>query len=176
MSTEAKNSEASLEIERKFIIKRPSLDVIRIMGKYDVSDIVQIYLASEDGVTHRIRSKSGKNGTRYYETKKTRIDGMTVIEDEREISDNDFFALAPFCARGSHPIRKQRHSFFFKEHIIEIDVYPQWKNTCIMEIELEKKDEEIIIPPFITVLREVTGIRAYSNASMSVVFPKEEQI
>ena len=168
------NEKPDLEIERKFIIKRPPFDIIGIMGKYDVSDIVQIYLASEPGTTHRIRARSRKGETKYYETKKTRIDEMTVIEDEKEISDTEFFALAPLCAKGTHPIKKQRHAFYFKGHTVEIDIYPQWKNTCIMEIELKERDEELSLPPFITVLREVTGIKAYSNASMSIVFPKEE--
>lgn len=167
---------ANLEIERKFIIKRPPFDVIKVMGKYNVSDIVQIYLAKEEGVTHRVRARTSNGKTVYYETKKTRIDEMTVIEDEREISDTEFFALAPLCAKGTHPIMKQRHAFFFKGHTVEIDIYPQWKNTCIMEIELSDRSEELDIPPFISVLREVTGIKAYSNASMSVVFPREEKI
>ena len=42
-----------------------------------------------------------------------------------------------------------------------------------METELEGEDTAVQIPEFISMIKEVTGIRAYSNASMSRVFPTE---
>ena len=176
MSANSNIGKTSYEIERKFIIERPPFEIIKRMGKYEVFDIVQIYLKGSEGVTHRIRAKTKNGETAYFETKKTRVDEMTVIEDERQITDTEFFALAPLCAPNSHPIKKQRHSFFFKEHTVEIDIYTQWKSTCIMEIELKRSDEEFAIPPFIKVVREVTGKKGYSNAAMSMVFPREDTV
>jgi CYTH domain-containing protein len=42
-----------------------------------------------------------------------------------------------------------------------------------METELEYRDEEVILPSFIKILREVTGDRSYSNAGMAESFPPE---
>ena len=58
--------------------------------------------------------------------------------------------------------------------LFEIDVYPAWKNTAIMETELDDREREVEIPTFIEIIREVTGYKAYSNASMSKSFPKED--
>ena len=56
---------------------------------------------------------------------------------------------------------------------MEIDVYPEWKSTCIMEIELESEDEVPSLPDFIRVVKEVTADRRFSNHSMSKSFPEE---
>jgi len=42
-----------------------------------------------------------------------------------------------------------------------------------METELPSEDTNTDIPPFIKIIKEVTGIKAYSNASMSRAFPNE---
>ena len=39
--------------------------------------------------------------------------------------------------------------------------------------ELKSREAEVKIPEFLTILREVTGNKAYSNAGMSRAFPEE---
>ena len=59
------------------------------------------------------------------------------------------------------------------EHTVEIDIYPEWDSTAILEVELRSRDEQISLPDFIKILKEVTGDKRYSNASMSRTFPEE---
>ena len=47
----------NLEIERKYIIKMPPLDLLRSQPEHTESDILQIYLTHEAGETHRIRRR-----------------------------------------------------------------------------------------------------------------------
>ena len=52
-----------IEIERKYIIKKPSVDHMRMMPKFSESDITQIYIESAAGITHRVRRRaSGEDG------------------------------------------------------------------------------------------------------------------
>ena len=44
-----------------------------------------------------------------------------------------------------------------------------------METELESRDTEVLMPDFLSIVREVTGNKLYSNASMARSFPKEDQ-
>lgn len=163
----------NIEIERKFIIAIPDLSLMTGMDGYRADEIVQTYLSSPRGITHRVRKRITNGIARYTETKKVRISGMSAYEDEREISDEEYLALLcqrdPMCA----DIIKTRHVFSYGGSTVEIDVYPAWVSSCIMEIELDSEHEEISLPPFIRVIREVTGDSAYSNASMARSFPNE---
>ena len=167
------NAEPSIEIERKYIIKKPkSADMMACEG-YSSSEIVQIYLASPRGVTHRIRSRAYTDGTRYFETTKIRIDKMSSHEYEREIDRGEFESLSLKIAEDSHPIIKTRYTFDFSGQAFEVDVYPEWENTAVMETELPSRETEVSFPDFIRVIAEVTGDKRYSNAAMSKSFPEE---
>ena len=162
-----------VEIERKYIIKMPKISDMEKMCGYSADEITQIYLESEVGETRRIRKRSSSLGIVYTETRKIRIDKMSAIEKEREISEVEFSILERQIADGTAPIKKVRHSFEEGGQIFEIDVYPEWKNTAIMETELPTRETAVEIPSIIEIVEEVTGKREYSNAAMSRSFPKE---
>ena len=170
------NSEPNIEIERKYIIKKPDASDMASCEGYSSSDIVQIYLASPRGVTHRIRSRTYSDGIRYYETTKIRIDKMSSHEYEREIEKCEFETLSLKIAEESRPIIKTRHSFDYLGQTFEVDVYPEWEHTAVMETELASRDTEVLFPDFIRALAEVTGDKRYSNAQMSRSFPEEMKI
>ena len=170
-------SESNLEIERKYIIEKPSTLKMRECDAYTSSDIVQIYLDAEAGVTRRIRSRAYADGVvRYFETEKRRVDEMSSIEREREIEKTDFDNFSLQIAQNSRPIIKTRHTFDYLGQTFEIDVYPEWERTCVMETELPSRDTVVTFPDFIRIIAEVTGDKRYSNAAMSRRFPEELKI
>lgn len=164
-----------IEIERKYIIRIPDAEIMQKYKGYTKSEILQIYLASEKRITHRIRKRLAGGNAVYTETKKIRIDSMSSIEDEHEISEQDFLKLSARVKEGTVPIRKIRHTFEYKGHVFEVDIYSEWKKTCILETELSSRTEIVEFPDFIEIIEEVTGNRAYSNAAMSKQFPKESE-
>ena len=168
-----KMTDRHIEIERRFIIKIPPLEIMRQSDGYTESEIAQIYLDSGSNLTHRIRSRKSAGNTAYTETKKIRIDRMSAIEDEREISEGEFYELIKKQKVGTVPVRKTRHTFHFEGQLFEVDIYPNWKKTCILETELKNKDERVLFPYFIEIIEEVTGDKTYSNVQMSRRFPQE---
>ncbi len=170
MSTEAK---IGLEIERKYIIKMPDVSLLSSQPEYTVSDITQIYLEGAYGETHRVRRRRFADREQFTETRKIRVDEMSVTEIEGEITEQRFVQLSENIKQDTRPVLKTRHTFLYGNQIFEIDVYPQWKNTAIMETELDSRERRVEIPPFIHIIREVTGNKAYSNAAMSKSFPPE---
>lgn len=170
------NFHRGIEIERKYIIMKPCILTLSSLPGYTVSEIEQIYLLSSGNGTHRIRRRTMGGFTRYYETKKTRIDNMSAIEEEGEISAAEYATLAKRIDPVTRPIYKTRHTFLSGERTFEVDIYPDWKNTAIMETELPDRTTAAEIPPIIKVLREVTGMKNYSNAAMSRRFPEEERL
>ncbi len=163
----------SMEIERKYIIKMPDITFLQSQPSYTKSEILQIYLPSKQGETHRIRRRTFADRNEHTETRKIRIDPISSEEIENEISAERFMSLQAKIQEGSRPINKLRHTFAYSEHIIEIDIYPEWTKSAIMEIELQNPNQKVQIPSFIEIICEVTGDKTYSNASMSRRFPIE---
>lgn len=163
----------SIEIERKYVIELPDFSRLREMSGYTVSEITQIYMPTVLGVSHRVRRRITREGTVYTETKKQRIDAMSAYEDEREIDESRYEALVGMRDTALRPITKHRHTFEYRGQLFEIDVYPEWKKSCIMETELDERTRTVEMPDFIRVIRDVTGMREYSNHSMAAQFPKE---
>jgi CYTH domain-containing protein len=162
-----------LEIERKYVIEMPEVSVLAMREGYTVSEIEQTYLESAAHVTHRVRSRRYEGGTVYTETKKIRIDKMSVYEDEREISEGEYLDLLAKRKQDTVTLRKTRHTFDYLGQIFEIDVYPEWRKSAILETELGSRETVVEFPDFIRIIKEVTGEKKYSNAAMSREFPKE---
>lgn len=165
----------AVEIERKYIIEMPPLDYISTLSGYSESAIVQTYLLSVGAMSSRVRRREFQGRVVLTQTKKVKIDGMSAEEDEREISEEEYARLMEEKDTALNPIKKVRYTFGFDGFIYEIDVYPEWKNTAIMEVELSDRDEQVNVPSFIKIIKEVTGDRRYSNHSMAKCFPEEEK-
>ena len=162
-----------VEIEIKLVIEMPDFSVISKMEGYTKSRITQTYLSSPAHITHRVRKREYPDRVVYTETKKVRIDKMSSYEDEREISAEEYSELLLRQAPDTTPVEKTRHTVRYCGRTVEIDAYPAWKRSCILEVELPSRDTEYALPECIRVIRDVTGDKRYSNAAMSRAFPEE---
>ena len=167
------SNNSGIEIERKYIIYKPDISLLKRGDFFREYGITQTYLSSFDNSTRRVRRIECNGVTRYIETVKRRIDAMSSYEDERFIDKEEYTRLLSDRLEGSRDIIKTRYEFYYEGQKYEIDVYPEWEKFCIMETELDSREEEIDICPFINIHSEVTGIKRYSNASMSRSFPEE---
>lgn len=169
-------TDTPLEIEKKYIILIPELDRLVELDGYTKSEIVQTYLISHPHITHRVRKRVYPDRTVYTETKKVRIDKISSYEDEREIDEVEYLALLALADPAASPVEKVRHTLPYGELTVEIDVYPNWEKCCIMEIELPDRENIPALPDYVTLVADVTGEKAYSNASMSRCFPSEPEV
>ena len=167
------NNTAPIEIERKYVIRMPDLATLRGQEAYTVSEIRQTYLESLPGVTHRVRMRTYGDRVVYTETKKVRIDKISSHEEEREIDEAAYKELLTHIKEGTRTLTKTRHTFSLRGQTFEVDIYPEWKGSCILETELATRDTKVEMPPFIGVVKEVSGDKKYTNASMSQEFPEE---
>lgn len=164
-----------IETERKYVILKPDINVLMSEAEFTISEITQIYVADSEK-THRIRKRVYSDGrVEYTENTKRRISKMSVIEGEEEISSERFSELSLDIEPKTRPIEKTRMTFVRSGKVYEIDVYPEWQKCCILEVELESENEVIEFPSFISVVKEVTGMREYSNHSMAFSFPPEPE-
>ena len=161
------------EIERKFKIAMPSTEALLAMEGAQYSDIVQTYLLCEEGVTSRVRRREGRGGVRYTATEKRRITAVTAVENERELSEEEYRALLETADPDLTPIEKRRITVPYGGYLLEVDIYPFWQNTAILEIELPSEDAAFTLPPAIRVIEEVTADYRYKNVSLARKIPEE---
>jgi len=163
-----------LEIERKYLIAMPDTALLDSLCTEKLS-LHQIYLRiEEEGSSRRIRRSRDSRGERYWYTEKRHVTDVTRVEREREIGPAEFAALLAQADPTRLPIEKTRWRIPWAGHVLEIDVFPFWKRQAFCEAELSAEDEEIALPPWLTVLREVTADRRYTNSALALCVPEEE--
>ncbi len=159
------------EIERKYLIEMPDFAVISKMQDYKRADIEQTYLVSCDNSVRRVRRKEINGEITYTKTEKRRINNVTCIEDEIEISESEFANYMKEKDEALNTVIKTRKSFYYVGHTIEIDIYPFWDSVAIMEVELESELEDILFPDFIKIIREVTDEKEFKNRQIASKIP-----
>ncbi|MCH5299589.1 MAG: AAA family ATPase [Ruminococcus sp.] len=160
-----------LEIERKFLIKYPDIKHMMTLP-CSKSEIEQTYLYNENG-RYRLR-KRGENGDFIYiKTEKRKISETVREEIETRLSrgeyDNQMMSGAVI---GS--IKKDRYCVMYNGTYYEIDIFPFWKKQAYLEVELLDENDEIKLPDFVELIREVTYEPEYKNISLCMKIPDED--
>ena len=163
-----------LEIERKFLIKRPDIAKLEALKHCRKVDIIQTYLQRDEGEDERRIRQRGLNGSYIYTvTTKSSLSDIKRIETERRITIEEYLQLLNDCDTTLHPIRKTRYLLMANNQYFEIDIYPHSKEHAIMEIELTNENDKISPPDFIEIVKEVTDDKSFSNRSLAEKFPDE---
>jgi CYTH domain-containing protein len=159
------------EIERKFLIAMPDEAFLKSCS---ASAITHTYLVCDGNTTERVRERAYPDHCEYTHTIKYKLNNMRRIEDERQIDEDTYTALLERADPARRPIRKVRYCFEHDGRLWELDVFPFWKNSAYLEIELTGEDEAFTLPPGLRLLREVTDDPRYTNAALSLHIPEEE--
>lgn len=166
---------ASMEIERKYLIRMPNEAMLASMPGCEIWDIVQTYLMDGvDGSTRRVRSISSCGRVQYVHTVKHRLSDLSHKEWEAEIPEAEYDALLREANPGLNSIDKRRYRIPFAGQLLEVDVYSFWQDRATLEIELESEAQEVILPPWLHVIRELTGEAAYKNRFLAERIPMED--
>ena len=161
------------EIERKFLIYYPNIKELENMPNCTKIDISQTYLKSDNDMERRVRARGINGDYLYYLTEKRKISNIKRVECERRLTQNEYLALLMETDNKLHTIHKTRYCLSENNQYFEIDIYPEWDNQAIMEIELSSENETIKTPEFIKIIKEVTDDNDYKNYQMAKEMPKE---
>ncbi len=162
----------AFEIERKYLIEYPD---INLLEKYadSKSEIAQTYLKTDNGLTSRVRKRTTDGVTKYIFTEKKRITDVKCIENEREIGSEEYEKLLKLSDPERRTVEKMRYCIPFNGRVVEVDVYPFWNDRAIAEVEMEDENEEVVLPDFINVIRDVTAEKAYKNYAIAKEIPTD---
>lgn len=155
-----------LEIERKYLI-RP-FDVAEHISVFQVIDIEQAYLdGPNNDESLRVRRRGQDGSFVYYMTVKKELSSGVRMEREEQISEENYFSGVERKLPGTRVIKKKRTCFVFNETYFEYDRFEDPAGIHILEIELTDRSQNIELPPYIEVVREVTDDKAYANRTIA---------
>ena len=155
------------EIERKYLIEYPDIKELKEKYGADVFEITQTYLEGSDDCERRVRKRSGKGRTEYFYTEKRKITSLKRQEDEKSITEMRYCELLKQADNHKNTLCKTRYCVAYENKMLEIDIYPFWKDKAIMETELSSEEEKISFPDFVKVIKEVTDDDDFKNSSLA---------
>ncbi len=158
------------EIERKFLIKYPNIELLKSQKGCSFARLSQCYL--NGGA--RIRSIEKNGEIKYIKTVKQHISDIKRIENESEITKEEYDVLLKSKQQGTNVIEKTRYFVPFCNHILEIDIFPFWNDRAFLEIELKSEKEEFSVPNYLKIIKEVTADKRYRNSSLAKEITTEE--
>lgn len=125
---------------------------------------------SEAEGQRRVRARSDSAGTSYFYTVKKDIRPGERFEIERMITRDEYEEFLKIKDPNLRTIRKKRLCFFHQNQFVEVDLFEDLeghRNLAFMEIEQSHLQRELILPPFVKVLRNVTSDSRYSNRAIA---------
>jgi CYTH domain-containing protein len=162
-----------LEIERKVLLDAPDLGALE-QAASSVSEIVQTYLVTDEWDAERVRRRLVRDADGEHlqltHTRKRGVSAGVVEEDEREVDEATYASLLERTDPARVPIVKTRYVVPWAGRTLEIDRFASPRALWLLEVELDDAahlTEPLDLPTWITVVREVTGDPAYSNAALA---------
>ena len=162
-----------MEIERKYLIEYPNIKELEMMPNCTKVDITQTYLKTTDDTERRVRARGIDGAYLYYLTEKKKISNLKRIETERKLTQDEYINLLMEADNKLHTIHKTRYCLADNNQYFEIDIYSEWDKQAILEIELSSENQEVIIPDYLKVIKEVTDDEEYKNYQMAKDMPKQ---
>lgn len=161
------------EIERKFLVTKPLQQIVGpnlAFGKR----VEQCYLPDTGDWTVRVRRVTmpsnrevgiGFNPYALVEctqTMKRKVSDRKSVELETPVTDAYFEKVKK---QSGKVLEKTRFEIFADGHTWEIDVFPQFNNLVVAEIELDEEDEHFEHPDWLG--QEVTHDKSFKNVRMA---------
>lgn len=157
-----------LEIERAFLVEKP-VTPTQWNVSYQEILIEQAYLEPRTpDIEERVRSRTQNMATVYYRTEKKDIRPSVRAESEEHISSYEYYRALAYRDPLFHIIKKTRCCFTWNNQCFVLDRFVEpHPGLHRLEIELTKEQQEVVIPPFIRVVREVTHDPAFKNRELA---------
>ena len=151
--------------ERKYIV-----EVVGDMPQTIDSDIVQTYLVADPDSEVRLRQRVWPGGKRVnVHTMKKTVGHNQQVETERQVSNALYESLLSQADPYRHTIYKKRKSFIWKGQYFELDAYQrQLQGLVILETKGITDTESVNFPPFLKVVKDITGDANYYNYNLAL--------
>lgn len=152
--------------KHKYLISMPDMGKLAATYNAATLDMMQTYLREvKPGVERRIRQQRNGEDYLYFYTEKHLMEDGTKWDTEKPIAAKDYVQYLMEGDPEFHAVHKMKYRFTYCDQRFEIDVYPFCDEKAIMFCYSDR--DEIVLPPEVTVLREVTGNPDYKNKQLA---------
>jgi CYTH domain-containing protein len=153
-----------IEEERKYIV-----ELVGEMPDSIESEITQTYLVAEPGSEVRLRRRGWDGKYVNVHTNKKKVSGSEEIVTERQVSNALYESLLQQADPYRQTIRKLRKSFIWKGQFFELDTYHgHLEGLVILETKGIANHEDVKFPPFLKVIKDITGDMEYYNYNLAL--------
>lgn len=154
----------NIEEERKYIVR-----VTGELPECIESEIAQTYLTAEPDCEVRLRRRTTNGNIVNIHTSRKKISSSEELVTERQVSNALYESLLQQADPYRQTIKKLRRSFIWKGQYFELDTY-QGSNEGLIILETKgmASHEDVKFPPFITMVRDITGNKDYYNHSLAL--------
>lgn len=154
---------AKPEYERRWLVEsfRP-----KDAPDYTASVITQTYLRSFDNVVRRLRVEDSGFSLEYFYTTKFPTENWP-LEAECEIDKVLYHVLGLETDLHLRAVTKTRYRIKDGDLTWELDLFSLLEHPGLMILELENPPENVVIPSWVTIIREITHERGWSNYELA---------
>lgn len=156
-----------VEMLRRYLIDYPDLEWLENDPYARRIDILQTYIRAPEGEEYRVRRSGEKGHFTYYETVKTKFEGISDVRLERRLTEEQYRDLLREADPKLRPIAKTRYYLTYDRQYFQLDIYPFWKDKAILEIVISDENAEVRFPPQLHVVKEITGDVSYKNITLA---------
>ena len=157
------------ELDKKYLIEYPNLKELENMNNCEKIEIIQTYLMGNKDEEIRIRQRGKEGNYIYYKTVRKKISDTEILEVEKRLTKEEYLNLLMNADPDYRQIRKTRYCLMYNKTYYEIDIYPFWKDKALVEVEVQKTAKKVTLPPFLKVIKEVTGDENYKIYSLAKI-------
>ena len=153
-------------IQRQYKFLVDKIDLGKLKDKKLVKLELEQFFVDESDASNTMFRKTTKDGDSSYSCTIKRetndlSERMTIC---RNITEEEYEDVA---SRVNYkPIRKCRYCFTDNRQYYRLDVFDNINNLVILETDLTNKNDEIIIPDFIKVKKDITNDLEYRNTNL----------
>ena len=133
-------------------------------------DVVEVFLHSEDGCESKIRKRGQHGSYTYVHSLRIRGDDNFKHELKKPITARDFNILWQQKDDTKRPLNKSRKCFIYIQQLYVIDSIEDQnkKKIHLLRFDTQAKDaNDVYIPPFLKVLKEVSDEKEFSSFFLS---------
>lgn len=164
-----------IEVERKYLVKFDDWNqVFNLLNDVlTIKRIEQVYLKplNKDSFAPRVRKtiEGFKNKKTYFDINQKKPAGSIAHkEKEKKISENEYKKFLKHKDPSKRFINKTRIVFKYKNQTFELDIFKdKLSGLAILEIELDHKHEDIQLPPYLKIIKEISEDDKFNNFNLS---------
>lgn len=168
-----KKTSDSIEIERKFLVREADLSKAE---ELKLNILYSVYLDPEvlneqvglltlpDSIVRASHVITSNNENKFFLTHKTGGHKLSRQERSLQITSDDYLELS--TEYGVSTLTKKRFTFNYLRNIFELDIFEE-DNLILLEIELSNENQLFAVPPFVDIVKEVTGVPSYYGSNIA---------